>query len=255
MGITRAPVAPNFSSAVVQSRVPFETVIAAPMDLASVFASRVVDAAADARGRGRALSIVLPGGSVAETFLPVLADAGFDWSAIDVFWGDERAVPRDHPDSNYRLADELLLAHVSIPTARVHRMPGDAAQLDAGAHAYEAELIKVLGSPSRFDIVLLGVGPDGHVCSLFPGHRALEETARRVLAVTDSPKPPAARLTLTLPALDDAAIYVAAFGESKAGAIHQALSDESCQLPVALAARRGRSAIFLLDPAAAAQSS
>ena len=233
---------------------PFEKIIAAPMALASVFAQRVVDAAAGAHGRGRALSIVLPGGSVAETFLPVLADAGFDWSAIDVFWGDERAVPADHPDSNYRLADELLLAHVSIPPARVHRMPGDAAQLDAGALAYEAELVKVLGSPPRFDVVLLGVGPDGHVCSLFPGHRALKEASRLVLAVTDSPKPPPSRLTLTLPALDEAEIFVAAFGDTKADAIRRALSDEECQLPVALAARRGRSATFLLDPAAAAQS-
>jgi len=234
--------------------VPFETIIAPPMELASVFAERVVDAAADARGRGRALSLVLPGGSVAETFLPVLADTGFDWSAIDVFWGDERAVPAEHPDSNYRLADELLLAHVSIPSARVHRMPGDAAQLDAGALAYEAELIRVLGSPPRFDVVLLGVGPDGHVCSLFPGHRALAEATRLVVAVTDSPKPPPSRLTLTLPALDEAAIFVAAFGETKADVIRQALSDERCQLPVALAARRGRSATFLLDPAAASQA-
>jgi 6-phosphogluconolactonase len=223
------------------------------MELAAVFARRVVDAAADASARGRALSIVLPGGSVAETFLPVLADAALDWPAIDVFWGDERAVPPEHPDANYRLADELLLAHVSIPPGRVHRMRGEAVPLDAAALAYEAELERVLGTPPRFDIVLLGMGPDGHVCSLFPGHRSLEERSRRVIAVLDSPKPPPSRLTLTLPALDDAAIFVAAFGASKADVLRQALNEPDCALPVAQAARRGRSATFLLDPAAASR--
>ena len=216
-----------------------------------MFADRLAFEARRAQTGGRALSLVLPGGSVAQAFLPVVAEAAIDWALVDVFWGDERAVPPDHPESNYRLADELLLERVGIDRARVHRMPADGADLDAGARAYEAELVRVLGDPPRFDVVLLGVGPDGHVCSLFPGHPALRETSRRVVAVTDSPKPPPGRLTLTLAALDGAEIYVAAFGPSKAVVVREALTTPASPLPVALAARAGKRAVFMLDTDAA----
>lgn len=130
-------------------------------------------------------------------------------------------------------------------------MPADATNLEAAARAYEAELVRVLGNPPRFDIVLLGVGPDGHVCSLFPGHAALLEVSQRVLPIADSPKPPPRRLTLTLPALADADIYIAAFGAAKADVIREALATPASPLPVARAARAGRSAVFLLDDEAA----
>ena len=105
----------------------------------------------------------------------------------------------------------------------------------------------MLGDTPQFDIALLGVGPDGHVCSLFPGHTALAESSRRVLAITDSPKPPPRRLTLTLPALAGAEIHIAAFGAAKAAVIRDALRTPASALPVARAARLGRSAVFLLD--------
>jgi 6-phosphogluconolactonase len=196
---------------------------------------------------GRAVSLVLPGGSVAEVFFPVLARAAIDWTMVEIFWGDERGVPPDDPDSNYRVAEELLLRRVTVDPSRVHRMLADAADLDAGGRSYESELQRVLDDPPRFDIVLLGVGPDGHVCSLFPGHPALSEASRRVLAITDSPKPPLRRLTLTLPALAGAEIHIAAFGAAKAAVIREALGTPASPLPVARAARLGRSARFLLD--------
>ena len=228
-----------------------ETIVATPAELARVFADRLTIAARLAQKNGRALSLVLPGGSVAEIFLPVIAEAAVDWAQVNVFWGDERAVGPDHPESNYRLADALLLSRVAIDRARVHRMPADGPELDAGASAYEAELVRVLGKPPRFDVVLLGVGPDGHVCSLFPGHQALEETSRRVVAVTDAPKPPPRRLTLTLAALEGAEIYIAAFGAAKAEVVRSALLTPASPLPVARAARAGARTAFLLDRDAA----
>jgi 6-phosphogluconolactonase len=230
---------------------PVETIVANPAELARVFADRFTSAARRVQTDGRALSLVLPGGSVAQAFLPVVAEASVDWALVDVFWGDERAVRPDHPESNYRLADELLLGRVAIGRARVHRMPADGADLDAGARAYEAELVRVLGDPPRFDVVLLGVGPDGHVCSLFPAHPALQETSRRVVAVTDSPKPPSRRLTLTLAALEGADIYIAAFGAAKAEVVREALTTPTSPLPVARAARAGKRAVFMLDRDAA----
>jgi 6-phosphogluconolactonase len=137
--------------------------------------------------------------------------------------------------------------------AHVHRMPADRPDLDEAARTYEADIARTIGAGASFDVVLLGVGPDGHVCSLFPGHPALDETARRVVAITDSPKPPPARVTLTIPALRGADIVVAAFGESKAEAIEGALDRPASRLPVARAAAVGRRAIFLLDPGAASR--
>ena len=192
-----------------------------------------------------------PAGLSQLRFCRVLAKSDLDWTQIELFWGDERAVPPGDPESNYRLADELLIARVPIAPAQVHRMPADNHDLDAAARAYEAELTRTLGADPIFDVVLLGVGPDGHVCSLFPGHPALDVTARRVVAITDSPKPPPARLTLTLPALAGADIVIAAFGEAKAVAIAEAIERPDSPLPVARAARAGRRAILLLDAGAA----
>src|SRR5262245_4677777 len=110
--------------------------------------------------KGR-FAIALPGGSVAEAFLPVLAAAPVDWKGVDLYWGDERAVAPDDPESNFGLARRLLLDRVA--GARVHRMRAEAGDLDAAAREYEKELVPL-------DVALLGVGPDGHVCSLFPGH-------------------------------------------------------------------------------------
>jgi 6-phosphogluconolactonase len=202
-------------------------------------------------GRG-VCAVALPGGSVAGIFFPDLARAQCDWSRVAFFWGDERAVPPDHPDSNYGLARRLWLEPAGIPGASVHRMPADAADLTLAARAYEEEMTRVLGTPSRLDVALLGVGPDGHVCSLFPGHSLLQERDRRVAAIEDSPKPPPRRLTLTLPALWAAeVVVVAAMGEGKAGVLREALEDPASELPVAQAMRGAGRVVVLLDPPAA----
>ena len=186
---------------------------------------------------------------MAESFLPSIATAGVDWPRVDLLWGDERAVPPDHVDSNYALARRGLLTGVS---PRVHRMRGEGPDLKVAAADYEQEMREALSDPPRLDFVLLGMGPDGHVCSLFPGHEALQERTRWVVAIADSPKPPPARLTLTLAALAlSDLLVVGAFGRSKAEPVRQAVRDPASSLPVALAARAARRTLFLLDPDAA----
>lgn len=205
-----------------------------------------------ARGR---FAVALPGGSVATRFFPGLARLRFDWTRTDFFWGDERAVPPDDPESNYGLARSLWLAPAGVAPERVHRMPGELADLERAAAAHADELVRALGTPPRLDFVLLGVGPDGHVCSLFPGHSLLREERRWVAAVRDAPKPPPRRLTLTLPALaaGERIVFVA-LGQEKADVLNEALSDEASSLPVALLARRARQAVFLLDAEAASRA-
>jgi 6-phosphogluconolactonase len=206
-------------------------------NLAAAFAdhfARQADAAISARGR---FDVALTGGSSAHLYAAIDPHA-VNWACTHLWWGDERAVAPHHLDSNYRLAQESLISRVSIPKANVHRMPADAADLAAAARAYEAAL------PGALDLVHLGVGPDGHVCSLFPGHPLLEERARRVAVITDSPKPPPRRLTLTLPALQAArSRVVTAAGAEKASIV--ARRDDPT-LPVA----RVGPARWLIDPAA-----
>jgi 6-phosphogluconolactonase len=169
-----------------------------------------------------------------------------------VFWADERAVPPGDPESNYGMARTLLLEPAGVPSERTHPMDGQAADLDRAAEAYGDELARVLGTPPRLDLALLGVGPDGHVASLFPGHPVLREEAHAVSAVYDAPKPPARRLTLTLPVLASAAqVVVFATGEAKARMLRTALEHPDSRLPVALLARRAPRVTFLLDPDAA----
>ena len=224
-----------------------ELIVKPPEELACVFADRLAGLASRARLEGRPVAVALPGGSVAETFFPVLARAEIDWGLIEWFWGDERAVPPDHPDSNFLIASNLLFSKTAIDPAHVHRMAADADDLEAAASDYEAELMTALGIPPRLDIALLGMGPDGHVCSLFPGHPALDEPSRFVLAVTDSPKPPPRRLTLTLPAFADAIVVLAAFGASKAAAIQEVMENPASMLPAARALRGARHGIVLVD--------
>jgi 6-phosphogluconolactonase len=216
-------------------------------ELAMVFADRLAGLASRARLEGRPVGVALPGGSVAETFFPILARTEIDWGLIEWFFGDERAVPPDHADSNYRFASELLFSKTSIDRIHVHRMEADAADLDTAASDYQTELMTELGVPPRLDMALLGMGPDGHVCSLFPGHWALDESERFVVVVTDSPKPPLRRLTLTLPALADAVVVVAAFGASKAAAIQEVMENPTSPLPAARALRGARHGVMMTD--------
>ena len=220
--------------------------------LAERLAGRFEEAARRAvAARGR-FTVALPGGSVATAFFPRLARTGLDWSRVDFFWGDERAVPPDDPDSNYGLARVLWLEPAGVPAERVHRMPADAADLDRAAEEYTATLERAAGRPSRLDLVLLGVGPDGHVCSLFAGHPLLAEKKRSVAVIEDSPKPPPRRLTLTLPVVTGAElVVVVALGEGKAEVVRSALEDSQSALPVALVAQRARETLFLLDAGAA----
>lgn len=181
-------------------------------------------------------AVALTGGSAAVHALPALAALPIDWTLTHLFWSDERAVPASDAESNFQLARSRLLSHVAIPAASIHRMPGDAPDLDAAAHAYAGEMARVLGSPfGPFDYALLGVGADGHVASLFPGHAALHERARAVVAVVDSPKPPPRRLTMTMPVLVGARrVTVLAIGAEKKSMMLEALyHPETAALPVA----------------------
>jgi 6-phosphogluconolactonase len=229
-----------------------ETIVDKPESIPEILARRFeagARTALEARGR---FSLALPGGSVATTCFPRLAACSVDWSRIEFFWGDERGVPPTDPDSNYGLARNHWLDRVPADPARVHRIRGEREDLTAAAVEYEVDLLRSLGDPPRLDLAILGVGPDGHVCSLFPGQSLLHERSRWVAAVHDSPKPPPRRITLTLPALLQARdLVVVAQGGSKAEVLKAALTDPASELPVALLARRAERGLVLLDPDAA----
>ena len=215
-----------------------------------------IRALADAAAREhRAFSIAVSGGSVATAFFPAwAAERVMDWTSTDVFWADERAVAPADPESNYGLARSLWLDPAAAPAARVHRMPAESPDLEQAARDYADTIARVVGPARVLDLILLGIGPDGHVASLFPGHPLLGETSRAVAAVTDSPKPPPRRMTLTLPVLTVArTVVIGAFGAGKAAIVREAVADPASQLPAALVARRARRAIWLLDSAAASQ--
>jgi len=185
-------------------------------------------AAIAARGR---FAIGLSGGSTPRPLYELLASPAFasriDWTNVHVFWGDERCVPPDHPDSNYRMARETLLDHVPLPPDNIHRLAGELDPATAAAD-YEAHLRAFFAGDGeagpRFDLLLLGMGDDSHTASLFPGTAALGETERWA-AANYVEKLDAWRLTLTPPALNAAAeIMVLVSGASKADAFHAVLS-------------------------------
>lgn len=180
-----------------------------------------------AQAEGR-FTLVLAGGGTPRPLYRRLAAAHRDevpWPRVHVFWGDERYVPADHPESNVRMARETLLDHVPIPAKNVHPFPTGFSDPEEAAATYERSLRAFFeGALPRFDLVLLGLGADGHVASLFPGSRALEERARLVVPVR-GPKPPPLRLTLTLPALNAAArVHFIVTGGAKADALERAIA-------------------------------
>lgn len=211
-----------------------------------------------ARSSGRC-SLVLSGGSTPRTFYGLLASqfAGeIPWDQVHVFWGDERYIPLDDPRSNYRMAKETLLDHVPCPPANVHPMPTHFSSPDAAARDYEATLRRFFaGQLPRFDLVLLGLGADGHTASLFPGSPVLAEPTRWVRAVS-APADPPMRLTVTWPALTGAShIYVLVAGSNKAQALRHAVGDDADPrvYPAAGIRRAQGSVIWWVDEKAAAR--
>jgi 6-phosphogluconolactonase len=229
-----------------------EIVVGTLEQLAAAFAVRLEHrAAASIAARGR-FSIALTGGSSAADFCPLLAGCRIDWTRTDFFWGDERAVAITDPESNFALADRLWLRPAAVPRANIHRLRADLPDLEQAAAAAERDLVRILGEPPRLDLVWLGVGGDGHVASLFPGHSLLGEGRRLVVPIFDSPKPPARRLTLTLAAIAAARfVVVTAMGGAKAAVLAAALGDASSQLPLALVLKVAEDACLLLDEPAA----
>lgn len=214
--------------------------------LADALADATESAARDAIAARGVFTVALTGGSAAKALYPRLARARVDWAKTHVSFGDERCVPPDDAESNFKLARDVFLGPAGIPEANVHRIRGEAPPAEAAADY--ARTLPVL------DVVHLGLGPDGHVCSLFPGHPLLAEGTARVAALTDSPKPPAARVTLTRVALREArALWFLVTGDAKRDVVHAVLSDSTSTLPAALAMRDAQSCTWFLDTAAAAR--
>ena len=181
-----------------------------PAAAAEATADRFVAAAQAAIAERGVFRVALSGGSTPKAVYPLIATPPrrdeVDWSAVEFFWGDERAVPPDDPESNFGVAYQMLISR--LPAARpdrIHRMPADAPDLEAAALAHEAELrlaFEAGGSDlPAFDLIWLGMGPDGHTASLFPGSTALAERERWVVA-NWAPGPQAWRMTLTYPVLN-----------------------------------------------------
>jgi 6-phosphogluconolactonase len=238
-----------------------ELLITSSEDFPEVLSRRLIAEIGAAFVRTSACRLALTGGSIGAQLFPVLLDfeqnqqnqsvAAIDWQRLEIFWGDERAVPLGHSLSNFKQANDLWLHASAVPEKNIHPMTSAPAALEASAADYE-ELMRLGATDGRaLDIALLGVGPDGHVCSLFPGHPLLNEPSRWVAPVHDSPKPPAERLTLTLPALFSTdLVIVAACGEQKSTALREAWLPH-CETPLAHVLRGASRVLLVVDEAAA----
>ena len=230
--------------------------------LARAAAEQFVHAAEKAVAARGQFNVALAGGSTPRATYSLLASAefaprpstllrtGVDWARVQVFWGDERCVPPDHPASNYALARETLLDHVPLPAGNVHRIRAELPPPQAAA-LYQKELEAVLGTGGRFDLILLGMGADGHTASLFPGTAALEEKTRWVVenyvASLDS-----WRVTLTLPVLNAARqVTFLVSGAAKAETLARVQAGE--RLPAALVHPSPGRLTWMVDAAAAGQ--
>ncbi|HEV7756816.1 MAG TPA: 6-phosphogluconolactonase [Mycobacteriales bacterium] len=234
-----------------------------PDVLAAALAARLVSRLVDAQAARGTAGVVLTGGSTGIAVLAALAASpardAIDWGRLDVWWGDERFLPSGDPERNETQARRALLDAVDIPPERVHPFPAsdgpDGNDPEAAAARYAAELRTAAHSGlalPHVDVLMLGVGPDGHVASIFPESPATYEDERPVVAVHGSPKPPPIRLTLTFPVINSAdEIWLAAAGAEKADAIGLALAGAGpVQVPAA-GVHGGHLTLWSLDRAAA----
>ncbi|MDX2558164.1 6-phosphogluconolactonase [Streptomyces sp. TX20-6-3] len=235
--------------------------------MAEAAAARLITKIVDAQAARGSASVVLTGGRNGNGLLAALGSApardAVDWSRLDLWWGDERFLPEGDPERNVTQAREALLDRVPLDPARVHAMPASdgpyGSDVDAAAAAYAEELAAAAGPGDHggvptFDVLMLGVGPDTHVASLFPESPAVRETERTVVGVHGAPKPPPVRVSLTLPAIRSAKeVWLLAAGADKAKAAAIALSGAGeVQAPAAGAYGRSRT-LWLLDSAAASE--
>jgi 6-phosphogluconolactonase len=214
---------------------PFELRrLATPQDLFQAAAEEVIRSATDAVAQRGHFTTALSGGSTPRnlyTLIAANASASLPWDRMFFFWGDERHVPPDDPESNYRMANETLLSKVSIPPGNIFRIPSENPDATAVAEAYEQTLRNFFalapGEFPRFDLILLGIGPDGHTASLFPETDALQEKSRLVVANWVE-KMKTSRITLTLPVLNAArCIAFLVSGTDKAAVLHEVLEGDA----------------------------
>jgi len=233
---------------------PEITICETPEDVADAAADLIFrdqSAAIEARGVYR---IAFSGGRTPKLLYERLASEEWrvemNWENWEVFWSDERAVPPDHPDSNFRLAHDALLRHV--PIGNVWRMPGEVPGLKAAADDYARTLRMRFGLKlPDFDTVLLGVGADGHTASLFPGHAALESAAL-VEAVEVPGKTPSRRLTLTLPVINHArGVVFLVVGSDKAETVRDIIEQRNSSLPASRVQPEEGECMWIFDEAAA----
>jgi 6-phosphogluconolactonase len=236
--------------------------------LAQHAAERMVTTLVTALGVRPVAHLALTGGGILEQTMAAVRDLpardSVEWHRVHLWWADERFVPTDSDDRNDKAAFAALLGSLPLDPTLVHRMPASDADfgddVDAAAGAYAAALANGVAHDQReddvphFDALLLGVGPDGHCASLFPGHPGVYEQSAAVIAVRDSPKPPPTRLSFTFRALDSAnEVWFIVSGEGKAQAVARALGGaDRTQVPSAGPRGRDRT-LWLLDQAAAAE--
>jgi 6-phosphogluconolactonase len=235
-----------------------------PELLAQAVAARLITRFVDVQSTGRVASWVLTGGRIADSIHRAVASSpargAVDWGRVELWWGDERFVPRDSEDRNERQARHTLLDTLPLDPAHTHPMPStdEVADIDEAAERYAATLAghaspEDHGRIPTFDVLMLGVGPDGHVASLFPEQPALYDE-RPVVGVRGAPKPPPNRLTMTMPVLQRAReVWFVVSGADKARAVHLALAGAGVvQIPAAGPAGLNQT-LWFLDRDAAAQ--
>ncbi|MET0449349.1 MAG: 6-phosphogluconolactonase [Aeromicrobium sp.] len=217
--------------------------------LGAAIAERIVERIAQVQRTGRTPSIVLTGGTIATAAYERIEAGDADWTDVDFYWGDERFVPTGHADRNDQQARDAFLDRLGVPEAHIHAMPAhgcDESMADA-ADGYGAAL-----PDEPFDLVLHGMGPDGHIASLFPGYPQLHETTRRAVEVLDSPKPPPQRISLTFPSLNHAqSVWFLVSGDGKAEAVGRALGGATVDEIPATGAHGIAETVWLLDAGAA----
>jgi len=231
--------------------------------LAGSVAARFITVLIDTIDHYGDASVVLTGGSMGSAVLAAVNESpardSIDWSRVHFWWGDERWLPRGDAERNETQAREALLDHLPIDGSKIHALPAsdDGIDLDAAAGVYAAELASVAtdgGDYPRFDVTFLGVGPDGHIASLFPEKSGIRETETVVIPVRNSPEPPPERLSLTLPVINSSVrVWLVLAGADKASALGLTLAGASMNEVPAAGVEGTTSTLFFVDADATAE--